>query len=55
MERGRLDSTRTGEEPIASGCEHCNEPSGTVICGELLPSPSDWPDVAVCGIYQNMG
>ena len=36
MGRGRLDSASSGEGPIASGCEHRNEPLGTVKCGEFL-------------------
>jgi hypothetical protein len=35
-----LDSSGSGLEPEAGSYEHCNEPSGTIKCGEFIDSLS---------------
>jgi hypothetical protein len=31
-----MDSTGSGEDPVADSCEHGNEPSGSIKRGEFL-------------------
>jgi hypothetical protein len=42
MGRCGLDASGLGQVSVAVSCEHDNEPSGTIKCGELLHQPSDY-------------
>jgi hypothetical protein len=35
MGRCGLDASGSGEGPVTGSCEHSNEPSGSVKCGEF--------------------
>jgi hypothetical protein len=36
-----LDSTASGQGPVAGSCEHDNEPSGSIEGGDLVEQLSD--------------
>jgi hypothetical protein len=40
MRECELDSSGSGQGPMAGSCEHDNEPSGSIKGGEFLDHPS---------------
>jgi hypothetical protein len=41
MGRCGLDACGSGQGPMTRSCEHINEPSGSIKCGEFLGYLSD--------------